>query len=130
MRSTFYGLEISRSGLFTSQQGLNLTGHNISNSDTVGYTRQRMVTKSVEAPVSTGLLRTPSKGQIGGGVDIIEINQIRDNFLDIQYRRENTSRGEWTAKTEALQYIEDIFNEPSDTGINQSIAELFDSFQE
>lgn len=130
MRSTFYGLEISRSGLFTSQQGLNLTGHNISNSDTVGYTRQRMVTKSIEPPVNTGLLRSPTKGQIGGGVDVVAIDQIRDKFLDMQYRRENTSRGEWTARTEALQYIEDIFNEPSETGINKAIAELFDSFQE
>src|SRR5690606_36504278 len=118
-----------RSGIFTSQQGLNLTGHNISNSDTVGYTRQRMVTKSIEPPVNTGLLRSPTKGQIGGGVDVVAIDQIRDKFLDMQYRRENTSRGEWTARTEALQYIEDIFNEPSETGINKAIAELFDSFQ-
>lgn len=130
MRSTFYGLEISRSGLYASQQGLNLTGHNIDNANTVGYTRQRMVTKSIEAPVNTGFFRSPTKGQIGGGVDVIAINQIRDNFLDMQYRRENTTRGEWTAKTSALQYIEDVFREPSDAGINKSIAELFDSLQE
>lgn len=130
MRSTFYGLEIARSGLFTSQQGLNLTGHNIDNAGTIGYTRQRMVTKSVEPPVNTGLLRSPSKGQLGGGVDVIAIDQIRDSFLDMQFRRENTTRGEWTAKTNALQYIEDVFREPSEAGINQSIAELFDSLQE
>lgn len=130
MRSTFYGLEIARSGLFTSQQGLSLTGHNIDNANTVGYTRQRMVTKSIEPPVNTGLLRSPSKGQIGGGVDVIAIDQIRDSFLDMQFRRENTTRGEWTAKTNALQYIEDVFREPSEAGINQSIAELFDSLQE
>ncbi|NMA96039.1 MAG: flagellar hook-associated protein FlgK [Clostridiales bacterium] len=130
MRSTFYGLEIARSGLFTSQQGLSLTGHNIDNSDTEGYTRQRIVTKSIEPPINTGLLRSPSKGQIGGGVDVVSIDQIRDSFLDMQYRRENTTKGEWQAKTSALQYIEDVFREPSKAGINQSIAELFDSMQE
>src|SRR5699024_2425073 len=92
--------------------------------------RQRMVTRSVEPSVNSGLLRSPSKGQIGGGVDVVSIDQIRDNFLDMQYRRENTSKGEWTSKTSALQYIEDVFREPSEAGINQSIAELFDSMQE
>ena len=62
MRSTFYGLEIARKGLFISQKGLDVTGHNIANANTPGYTRQRLVTSSVEPGVaSDGYLRIPAK---------------------------------------------------------------------
>ena len=49
MRSTFYGMEVARSGLYTSQNELNVTGHNIANVDTAGYTRQRLNTSALPA---------------------------------------------------------------------------------
>lgn len=131
MRSTFYGLEIARKGLFISQKGLDVTGHNIANANTPGYTRQRLVTSSIEPGASgNGIFTYTSKGQVGAGVTVQELSQIRDKFLDIQYRRENTKLGEWTAKTDALQYIEDIFREPSDSGLNAVLADFFSDIQE
>ncbi len=131
MRSTFYGLEIARKGLFISQKGLDVTGHNIANANTPGYTRQRLITSSIEPSASgNGIFTYTAKGQVGAGVDIQELSQIRDKFIDMQYRRENTKLGEWAAKTDALQYIEDIFREPSDAGLNAVLAEFFSDIQE
>lgn len=131
MRSTFYGLEIARKGLFISQKGLDVTGHNIANVNTPGYTRQRMITSSIEpGATSNGIFTYTSKGQVGGGVTIQELSQIRDKFIDMQYRRENTKLGEWTAKTDALKYIEDVFREPSDSGLNAVLANFFSDIQE
>ncbi|MGI5852406.1 MAG: flagellar hook-associated protein FlgK [Caldicoprobacterales bacterium] len=131
MRSTFYGLEIVRKGLFASQKGLDVTGHNIANANTPGYTRQRLVTSSVEPAASGyGQFTYTSKGQVGNGVTIQELSQIRDKFIDLQYRKENTSLGEWMTKTDALQYIESIFREPSEAGLNAVLADFFTDIQE
>ena len=117
MRSTFYGLEIARKGLFISQKGLDVTGHNIANANTPGYTRQRLVTSSLEpATGGYGQFTYTAKGQVGSGVTIQELSQIRDKFIDMQYRKENTGLGEWMTRTDALQYIEAIFREPSRPG--------------
>jgi len=116
--------------LFVSQKGLEVTGHNIANANTEGYTRQRLVTSSIEGGMNYGIFTYTSKGQVGGGVDIQELSQIRDAFLDMQYRRENSALGEWTVKTNALQYIESVFREPSDAGINAVLADLFEDLHE
>ena len=130
MSSTFYGLQIARTGVFVSQKGLEVTGHNIANANTPGYTRQRLITSSIEGGMNYGMFTYTSKGQVGGGVDIQELTQIRDAFLDMQYRRESGTLGEWSVKTDALQYIEGVFREPSDAGINSVLADLFEDLHE
>ncbi|WP_129723366.1 flagellar hook-associated protein FlgK [Xylanivirga thermophila] len=130
MSSTFYGLEIARKGLYASQKGLDVTGHNVANVNTPGYTRQRLTVKSIPPPANSGLYRSVGKGMAGGGVDIQSLDQIRDGYLDRQYRRESMHLGEWTIKSNTLGYIEDIFREPSDASINAALADLYASMQE
>lgn len=125
MRSTFTGFNIARSGLFASQRALDITGHNISNVNTPGYTRQRL-----EQTSSTPLRLPGGQGMLGTGVDTTAVKQIRNEFLDYKYRDESTSLGFWETRADGLAFIEDIMNEPSDTGINQVINEMFESFQE
>ena len=54
----------------------------------------------------------------------------RDKFIDMQYRKENTGLGEWMTRTDALQYIEAIFREPSEAGLNAVLADFFTDIQE
>ena len=129
MRSAFYGLEIARKGLRAAQVNLELSAHNIANANTEGFTRQQAIQKAIAPSMSVGLFETTTATRIGGGVDIQEIRQIRDGFLDIQYRRENRGLGEWDVRSNALSYIEAVFNEPSDSGINTAINEFFNSLQ-
>jgi flagellar hook-associated protein 1 FlgK len=128
--ASFYGLEIAKTGLFASQRALYVTGHNISNANTVGYTRQRLTTSAIPPAYGNTKFAPVGKGKVGGGVEIEIVKQIRDAFLDMQYREETQQLGEWSSRADALRYIEDIFREPSDSGINTCIAELFNSFQE
>lgn len=125
MRSTFGGFNIARSGLFASQRALDITGHNIANVNTPGYTRQRL-----EQMASMPMRIPGGQGMLGTGVDTTAIKQIRDEFLDYKYRDEASSLGFWDAKADGLAFIEDIMNEPSDTGINEVINQMFESFQE
>lgn len=123
--STFFGLNISRSGLFTSQRALYVTGHNIANANTPGYTRQRL-----EMQASTPTKLPNGKGMLGTGVDTIHVRNIRDEFLDFKYRSENQAFGEWNVRSEVLQNIQAIMNEPSTSGIRTVMDEFYASLQQ
>lgn len=125
MRSTFSGFNTAKSGLFASQRALDITGHNLANVNTRGYTRQRL-----EQFQSTPLKLAGGQGMLGTGVDTHSIKQLRNEFLDYKYRDEATSLGYWETKADGLSFIESIMNEPSDTGISQVINAMFESFQE
>lgn len=125
MRSTFFGFNIARSGLFAAQRALDVTGHNIANVNTQGYSRQRL-----EQAQSNPLPLPGGQGMIGTGVDTKAIKQIREDFLDFKYRGEVNSQGQWEARRDGLQFIEAIMNEPSETGISTVIDEFFQSIQE
>lgn len=127
--STFGGFEIVKTGLFASQQALDLTGHNISNANTPGYTRQVIDLSEIAPPTTFGMYDQWGKA-IGRGVSVDGFRQIRDQYLDMQYRSENKSLGEWTTKADTLSAVESIFNEPSDSGISTVLDDFFNSIQE
>jgi flagellar hook-associated protein 1 FlgK len=121
--SIFNSLNIAKSGLFASQKAIELTGHNIANANTEGYTRQRLEMSSMPSLEHQG----PSPG---GGVTLDDITQIRDKYLDIQYRKENSISSELSYKADGFEYIEGIIAEPSDHGINAAMGDLFNSIEE
>ncbi|KXZ39059.1 flagellar hook-associated protein 1 FlgK [Alkalithermobacter thermoalcaliphilus JW-YL-7 = DSM 7308] len=125
MRSTFFGFNIARTGLFTAQRALDVVGHNIANAQTPGYSRQR-----VEQTQLSPLAIPGGRGMLGAGVEAIRITQIRNEFLDVKFRNENTSFGEWQTRYETLSEIEAIINEPSNSGIRNVMDEFFSSIQE
>ncbi|NBG88305.1 flagellar hook-associated protein FlgK [Isachenkonia alkalipeptolytica] len=120
MRSTFLGFNAARSGLFSSQRALDITGHNIANANTEGYSRQRL-----EQSSSISMKLQGGQGMLGTGVDTKEIQQIRNEFIDHQLRQENTDLGYWGARAEGLEMLEMILNEPSDTGITEVMDDFF-----
>lgn len=130
MRSTFYGFEIAKSGLFASQQNLNITGHNISNVNTKGYTRQRLNVQAVPAPFYMGMVAYSDKSMSGQGVRMMYVDQIRDPFLDIQYREENTSSKNWETQEYEFSMIEALFNfeiTDDESGISNLFADFYAS---
>ncbi|MDI6602210.1 MAG: flagellar hook-associated protein FlgK [Thermoanaerobacteraceae bacterium] len=130
MSSIFYGFEIAKSGLFAAQKALDVISNNVANANTPGYTRQRVELSAKAPPTMLGMNDMYGQGKIGAGVDVTGINQIRDVFLDVQYRIENSVYGEWDAKAQVLNSLEAIFNEPSDSGIATVIGQFFDAWEE
>jgi len=130
MRSTFYGLNIGTKGLFVAQRQLDVTGHNIANTNTVGYSRQRFVTEAVPPPGYKQQFAPISKGQVGAGVETMSLDQIRDRFLDRQFRQEQTKANYWQTKSNALYYIEDVFNGEQDASLVGIMGSFFNAVQE
>ncbi|MDO9574349.1 MAG: flagellar hook-associated protein FlgK, partial [Candidatus Contubernalis sp.] len=123
--STFFGLNIARSGMQAQQKALEVTSHNIANANTPGYSRQvaRMVP-------TTPISYSEGKGMLGSGVVVEEIARVRDHFLDMQIRKELQTLGQWDSRRHVLNQVEQIFMEPSDTGFSTVLGKFFDSWQE
>ena len=125
MPSTFFGLNIGTTGLYTYQAALNTTTHNITNTKTDGYTRQVLIQKAGE-PIKVN----NSYGMVGSGVDATAIVQIRNDYYDLKYRKSNNLFGEYSAKQYAMTEIENYFNEVTVDGFTTSFNKLFTSIQE
>ncbi|MGE7769387.1 flagellar hook-associated protein FlgK [Viridibacillus arvi] len=130
MRSTFMGLETSKRGLYTQQSALYTTGHNISNANTIGYSRQRVNMQATQGYPGTGINAPMTQGHIGTGVEAGSIQRVRDQFIDRQFRQEATKLGYWGAKTESISQMEDIMAEPSEYGLNKAFDDFYQSLQD
>lgn len=108
--STFGTFTMARLGIYVAQHALNVTGNNITNINTTGYTRQMLDQTSM---YYGGADRYHSRFDIraNGGVLARGVYQLRDQYLDIRYRNEMTRVGESTQKLSILQQLGDIFDE-------------------
>lgn len=125
MANTLFGMmNSSTTGLMTSQAAINITGNNISNANTAGYTRQRVTVGNARPIYMNGM------GYLGTGVQVKDIQRIRDQHLDVQLRKETSTLKEFEAKEEIMNELEIIFNEPSETGLNKMMTEMWNSWEE
>ena len=130
MPGTFFGIEIGRSGLAAAQIGQDTTGHNIANAGTPGYSVQsvNLVASDPYTPADHNTLTIP--GLIGTGVSISSIQRASSQFLDTQVRDASSDLQNQTAQSDALTQVDNVFGEPSNTGLNAALNSFFNSFQE
>lgn len=127
MASLFYGFEIAKTGLYTSQKAISVTGHNIANANTVGYTRQRLVTESIDPYGGHSRLAPTLSGAVGGGVTVQLLDQVRNEYVDRELRRENASMGQWQTHTQELGFVEKLLDETSESSISSALGDFFNS---
>lgn len=130
MGSTFMGLETSKRGLSAQQSGLYTTGHNISNANTIGYSRQTVNLKPTNGFPGSGMNAPQIPGYLGTGATPGSIQRVRDQFIDNQFRQETTKLGYWGSRTEAIGQLEGILNEPSTYGIDTAFNDFFKALQD
>lgn len=130
MRSTFMGLETNKRGLYTQQSALYTTGHNISNANTLGYSRQRVNMQATAGFPGVGLNAGTMPGFLGTGVEAGSIQRIRDSFVDQQFRQESNKLGYWDSRAKAISQMEDVLAEPSKYGLQQSLSDFWASMQQ
>ena len=82
MSSSFAAIELGKRSLMTHSQAIHTSGHNISNADTEGYSRQRVEVKTFDPLYRPDLSRAETPGQIGQGSTVESINRVRDEMLD------------------------------------------------
>lgn len=128
--SMFYGLEIARKGLTVSKKALEVSGHNIANASTPGFSRQRLSLNAVEPPSGFMKYSNGAKGRVGGGVNIITVDQIRNPFLDRQFRNEETRLNYYSGTADGLAYVEALLDELNNANLSDSIADFRASISE
>lgn len=108
--TTFGAFTTARLGIYAAQKALDVTGHNISNINTVGYTRQAVDQISLRVG-AVNHYASANGGRAGSGVLITGMSQFRDPYLDIRYRNESASVGAANTKLAGLQELSDILDE-------------------
>ena len=125
-RSTFSSFTIAQRGMNASQRALEVTGQNISNVNTPGYTRQRVDLVSLNLRGGNAVA-TSADSKIGYGVEITGISQIRDPFLDVQYRNQIAKVGTADAHQGTLDQLADIFDETDAKALKTALSDLSSS---
>ena len=113
--SSFAGLRLAESALSAARAGMTVTGQNIANQTTPGYTRQRVDQVPISAPGQTGLW--PSGLGIGGGVSVTGIARLGDDILDARVRDALSTSGFWAARATAAGQAEAVMAEPTKDGL-------------
>lgn len=111
IRPTFYGFEMARSALAASQRSIDVTGQNIANINTDGYSRQRVNLSAVGAGGLEWKYPISPAENVGLGVNIDSVKRIRDEFLDIRFRSEQSHNGRYALKGETMSSIENLTDE-------------------
>ena len=128
MRPTFLAFHTASRALAASQANMDVTGNNIANVNTKGYTRQRVDLSSISNGGYTQKYAVPT-ADVGLGVDVSRISQIRDPFLDARYRDQASENGKFETILAGLTDLENIFDEISTEGLLHEISKFVNSLQ-
>lgn len=130
MRPTFSGFGLAKQGLDAARANLQVTGQNMTNSESIGYTRQRVDTYARGVGSRSSKYATSPDGYIGEGVVIAGVRQMRDPYLDNRYRREHPQAGEAVAQLDALKDLETVFGKITDEGFANAFSGLLTQLRE
>ncbi|MEE3313122.1 MAG: flagellar hook-associated protein FlgK [Treponema sp.] len=130
MSGSFGGIEIGKRSLMAHSLQIQTAGHNISNADTEGYTRQRVNVKSFEPLYRPDLERAERPGQIGQGTDVESVKRLRDELLDTRIVAQTNVQSYWETREKYYTMIEQIYNEPEEISVRGNMDKFWESWQE
>lgn len=119
--TTLFG--IGTSALFAFQRALAVTGQNVANVQTPGYSRQ-------EAILSEAIAQDGTPGQIGTGVQVTEIRRALNTFVERQLLASREQLGRFQASRDSLAVVQGLFGDSNDLGIGASLNEFFNAVQD
>lgn len=115
--------DIARSALTTSQQALAVTGHNVANVNTPGYSRQEAVLS--ERPPVNG-----QPGMAGTGVQATSIRRYTDQFVNRQLTTAEQNLGRLSVAREELFRLQNTFGDGNNQGIAARLNDFFQGLQD
>jgi flagellar hook-associated protein 1 FlgK len=128
MGSTFSGLNTALTSLYAQRRGLDVTAQNVANANTVGYTRQRVNMAAVGGPTVPAIHSTHDGA--GNGVTVTDVQRLRDTFLESRGQAEHGKLSLLTGQRDGLVAVEDLFGEPSDTGIQDQLSQMWSAWHD
>ena len=117
--SDFGGLSIGLSGLQAHRRALDVTGHNLANVNTPGYSRQRVDLSPITNPTTANIFARSNDA--GTGVRAGTAYRLHDQFVEMRALQEHGTDGALKQSQAVLSQIEMAVNEPSDTGLASQI---------
>ncbi len=126
IRSTFAGFTTAQLGMAASQRALDVVGQNITNINTPGYTRQRLDIASLNVQKGD-FYNAKANIKVGYGVEMTGISQLRDPFLDSQYRSQISKLGTTDAHAAGFEQLTPIFDEATMEGVRAAFISLTSS---
>jgi flagellar hook-associated protein 1 FlgK len=126
--SDFSGLRLALSSLEAQRRGLDVAAQNVANANTEGYSRQRVDLVSIGAPAVPALW-SKFNGD-GEGVQVDGVTRFRDALMEARAALEHGAMGQLDVGASTMSQIEQLFNEPSDSGLAQQLSDLWSSFDD
>jgi flagellar hook-associated protein 1 FlgK len=120
MRSSFFEFTVANSALFTARANLDVTGHNVANATTRGFSRQ-VVEQRAQRPLALGT----GRGMVGTGSEVYGITQMRDFFLDRKFWNNIATLGQFTVKSVQLNLLENTLDEMAGSGLKTQFDRFF-----
>jgi flagellar hook-associated protein 1 FlgK len=121
--STFSGLNIGLSSLYAQRAGLQLSGHNVANANTEGYSRQRVGLAADGGPL-TPAMHSVWKGA-GNGVTVTGFDRMRDVFLESRALQERGTQSQLATGSLVLSRVESIFAEPGESALRAQLDDFW-----
>ncbi len=116
-------LQIGVTSLFAQKTALSVTGENIANVNTPGYSKQTVILEPGRTNLENGF-------PVGSGVQVDSIRRVYDGFLQQQLVSANSSYGGYNTQQTALQRVQQLFNEFSTDGLGKSLNDFFNAWQD
>jgi flagellar hook-associated protein 1 FlgK len=126
--STFSALNTAASALYAQQRAIDITGQNVANVNTDGYSRQRVDMQSIGGSVVPAIWSVSN--QVGQGVDGDQVIRIRDAFLEARAQTEHATTASLTIQNDTLTQIEQAFKEPGDTGVQAMLSKMWSGWSD
>lgn len=133
MRPTFLGFETQKRTLQVAQKSLDIAGNNISNINTVGYTRQRVDLYAMYVSGNQSLRWCSSTNNLslnGQGVNAYGVSQLRDQYIDKRYRENTAVEAETETKVNILSDVEDVLDNIDTDGLQYFTEQFFKAMQD
>jgi flagellar hook-associated protein 1 FlgK len=124
--STFGGLSIASSGLSAARAALEVTGQNVANANTEGYTRQRVD----QSPLAQTTLATYfTQSSLGDGVRVNGVSRVNDAVVDARVNSTASGAAYWSTTSTAVSSVESSLNEPTTSGLASQMSTFFADWQ-
>ena len=124
VRATFSGFNTALSAIQANQKRLDITGQNLSNMNTAGYTRQQLEASSLNYTNPISHYSNGNETAVGFGVSMDRVSQIRDPYLDIQYRSQSADCSYTNRLQTALNSLSKVLDETTISGIRKAFDDV------
>jgi flagellar hook-associated protein 1 len=128
MGSTFSGINTALTSLYAQRRGLDVTGENIANANTEGFSRQKVRLHALSSSSNPGMYTTTN--QVGAGVGVSGVERSRNEYLEERGRAEHASSAYLASQKSSYDLIESVLAEPSDTALQARLHDMWDGWNE